>query len=294
MFQMLHNDPAIKYAHERDYLLEIVNTIAIPRPYGSENHQFVKNYIKQELGSQALEIHGNILVGEPSTATILVGAHYDSCPDTPGADDNASAVAVMLLARRLVQQAGKFDSNILFVAFDREEVHKIDGVTHEGIAGSYEFVQWLVKEYPKNKLKEAHILEMVGYTSYNQVNPLPGLLKDFPERGDFLGLLADKDCKKTIENILKITTTLPITALLLEQGAKKGIDLWALPDDILRSDHLSFWEASIPAIMWTDTANFRNPNYHKITDRADTLDYTFMEETARVLTTHLVRNAKAK
>jgi Zn-dependent M28 family amino/carboxypeptidase len=45
-----------------------------------------------------------------------------------------------------------------------------------------------------------------------------------------------------------------------------------------RSDNHSFWTAGIPAIMITDTANFRNPNYHKPTDTPDTLDYDRLAE----------------
>jgi hypothetical protein len=52
---------------------------------------------------------------------------------------------------------------------------------------------------------------------------------------------------------------------------------------VLRSDHAPFWEADIPALMWTDTAEFRNPNYHQATDTPDTLDYAFMTEVARLL-----------
>ena len=50
-----------------------------------------------------------------------------------------------------------------------------------------------------------------------------------------------------------------------------------------RSDHAPFWSQGIPALMWTDTAEFRNPNYHQPTDTPETLDYDFMAEVARLL-----------
>ena len=53
--------------------------------------------------------------------------------------------------------------------------------------------------------------------------------------------------------------------------------------DIFRGDHAPFWMAGIPAIMITDTANFRNPHYHRPTDTADTLDYDFMGDVTRAL-----------
>jgi Zn-dependent M28 family amino/carboxypeptidase len=63
--------------------------------------------------------------------------------------------------------------------------------------------------------------------------------------------------------------------------------MYKLSPDIFRSDHANFWEASIPAVMWTDTSNFRNPNYHKASDTPDTLDYDFMGQVALMLA-HLV------
>jgi hypothetical protein len=56
---------------------------------------------------------------------------------------------------------------------------------------------------------------------------------------------------------------------------------------VFRSDHAPFWAEGIPALMETDTAEFRNPNYHKPTDTPDTLDYRFMTEVARLLS-HVV------
>ena len=53
--------------------------------------------------------------------------------------------------------------------------------------------------------------------------------------------------------------------------------------NVLRSDHAPFWKAGIPALMWTDTAEFRNPHYHRESDTPDTLDYAFMAEVARIL-----------
>jgi hypothetical protein len=51
--------------------------------------------------------------------------------------------------------------------------------------------------------------------------------------------------------------------------------------DASRSDHAAYWEHNLPAIMITDTANFRNPNYHRPSDRIDTLDFEFMTEVTR-------------
>jgi Peptidase family M28 len=49
------------------------------------------------------------------------------------------------------------------------------------------------------------------------------------------------------------------------------------------SDHASFWDAGLPALMVTDTAFFRNPNYHLPSDTLDTLDFTFMAQLVKSL-----------
>jgi Zn-dependent M28 family amino/carboxypeptidase len=47
-----------------------------------------------------------------------------------------------------------------------------------------------------------------------------------------------------------------------------------------RSDHASFWDAGYPAVVLTDTANFRNPHYHRATDTVDTLNLEFLSGVA--------------
>jgi hypothetical protein len=62
---------------------------------------------------------------------------------------------------------------------------------------------------------------------------------------------------------------LPVEALFL------SFNVWILPETRL-SDHASFGDAGLPALMVTDTAFFRNPNYRLASDTIDTLDFTFM------------------
>ena len=57
---------------------------------------------------------------------------------------------------------------------------------------------------------------------------------------------------------------------------------------LMRSDHAPFWEANMPAVMWTDTSEFRNPNYHKLTDTPDTLDYPFLRAVTTLLTVRVL------
>ena len=70
-------------------------------------------------------------------------------------------------------------------------------------------------------------------------------------------------------------------------------DGWILPETRM-SDHASFWDAGLPALMVTDTAFFRNPNYHLPSDTIDTLDFTFMAELVKSLELALLELPSAR
>ena len=63
-----------------------------------------------------------------------------------------------------------------------------------------------------------------------------------------------------------------------------------LPWVLNRSDHVPFWWAGIPAIMWTDTSEYRNPHYHLPSDLPETLDYDFLARTSRLLLATLLHS----
>jgi len=260
------------------YLREIVEKLSFPRVYGTAANFKARDVVVAEckmLGT--CSIWGetqNIVLGDLNTARILIGAHYDSVAGTPGADDNASAVAVML---GVMKAAGPLP-HVAAVAFNCEE---------SGLTGSREFVQLLPQDHG---LEEVHVLEMVGYRSRepnSQKDPLPGL-NQIPTTGDFLGIVGNDG--PSVERILKAggTVSIPVVGLALPAGIPLNLISSASPH-LLRSDHASFWEhgeqsgRAIPATMWTDTAEFRNPNYHQPTDTPDTLDYEFMAEVAELL-----------
>jgi Zn-dependent M28 family amino/carboxypeptidase len=202
---------------------------------------------------------------------LLLGAHYDSVPGTPGADDNGSAVAACLECARLAK-ANDVGST-MFVFFNREE---------DGLLGSQQFVAYL-KSDTNWKIDEAHVFEMVGFCSHapgsQRTPPGPPLLKA-PDVGDFLGLIANGGSNAIAEKLLTLAATYipqsPVIALKMYLGMEK------LFGHLHRSDHAPFWQAGIPAIMWTDTAEFRNPNYHQVTDTPDTLDYEFLAQVTRL------------
>ncbi len=210
---------------------------------------------------------GNVISGDPRAARVLVGAHYDAVPGTPGADDNASALAVLLVAAQAIGPS----LDACFVAFNGEEC---------GLLGSRGFV----KRLGRNRLEEAHVLEMVGYASRepdSQQNPIPPVR--VPTVGDFLGLVGTHGSRRALDRVLALagSSKVPVQGLYLPPVPLAAIR--GLAPHVLRSDHAPFWEAGVPALMWTDTAEFRNPNYHGPTDTPETLDYEFMTGVARLL-----------
>jgi Zn-dependent M28 family amino/carboxypeptidase len=256
-----------------DDLREVVARIAVSRVRGTPENAAVREVVAGLLAAaqagRGVEIDaaGNVVAGDPGRARILVGAHYDAVPGTPGADDNASAVAALLAAARAVGPR----ADVCFVAFDGEECD---------LAGS----RHLVERLGRNRLEQVHVLEMVGYTGLgpgSQRNPIPPL--SVPDVGDFLGLVGTHRSARALDHALACAgaSAIPVHGLylpLVPLGAVRQV-----APHVFRSDHAPFWHEGIPALMWTDTAEFRNPNYHQPSDTPDTLDYTFLAEVARLL-----------
>jgi len=265
-----------------DFLHEVVKTIAIPRHYTSEsqNNRFTAQWIARQLKSYGYHsfFQGtyknvvSVLPGGNGGPLVLIGAHYDSVPDSPGADDNASAIAALLACAKAIVHYEK-DAHVCFVAFNREE---------DGLMGSWDFV---TNYLPKSGLmvRQAHILEMVGYCSHSpgSQNMPPEVPIEIRDVGDFLGLIGNRRSNALIDDILKQSksyiTGLPVLGLKVYHGLEKYIS------HLRRSDHAPFWKTGIPALMWTDTSEFRNPNYHQWSDTPDTLDYVFLRRVTQLL-----------
>lgn len=263
-------------------LIEIVGKIAIPRHFrfDAENNQAVRDWIFSQFTSFGYETHfqgaySNVIALNKkikSSSLMLVGAHYDSVPNCPGADDNASAVAALMVCARMISEFAP-QIPVCFAAFNCEE---------DGLVGSRDFVNSYLSKTDL-KIDEVHILEMIGYaTERPDSQTLPaGLPIKVPNVGNFLGIMGNSDSNKLIDNLLALGKTylpdLPVMGLKIYLGAEK------LLPDLGRSDHLPFWEKRIPALMWTDTAEFRNPNYHKSSDTPETLNYSFLKMVTQLL-----------
>jgi Zn-dependent M28 family amino/carboxypeptidase len=267
-----------------------VDVLAFPRHYVVERKA---NVHARDLLLGVLENFGytlmlqgsydNIVVTSGGTLEgpfLLLGAHYDSVPGSPGADDNGSAVALCLECARLIKEHAV--GRAMIVLFNREE---------DGLLGSREFVQHLASQSTWS-VEEAHVFEMVGYCTHapgSQRMPpgLPGVAA--PDVGDFLGLLANRHSNAIAENVLGLAATyvpgFPVIALKVYLGMERFFE------HLHRSDHAPFWAAGLASIMWTDTSEFRNPHYHLASDTAATLDYDYLANVTRVVLARVLARA---
>jgi Peptidase family M28 len=263
-------------------LRAFVEMIAFPRHYLAERKANVRARdlllkLLKGFGYDSPVLQGaydNIVVASSAALDgpqLLLGAHYDSVPGTPGADDNGSAVAVCLECARLIKQHDIGSTMIAF--FNREE---------DGLLGSSEFVAHLEGQSSWS-IEESHIFEMVGFCTRapnSQAVPpgLPGVVA--PDVGDFLALIANQHSNATAEKLIRLAASYipksPVLALKIYMGIERFVG------HLHRSDHAPFWRAGIPSIMWTDTAEFRNPHYHRATDTPDTLDYEFVSQVTKL------------
>ena len=274
----------------QEKLQAYVDMLAFPRHYVAERKANVR---ARDLLLRLLERFGYkpILQGaydnivavsgpEQEGPFLLLGAHYDSVPGCPGADDNGSAVAVCLECARLLK-ANQIGGTMI-VLFNREE---------DGLLGSRDFVSEMAAR-SAGIIEEAHIFEMVGFCtraagSQRMPPGLPGVAA--PDVGDFLGLLANRYSNDLAESLLALAATyvpsFPVLALKIYLGIEKYFG------HLLRSDHAPFWEAGIASLMWTDTSEFRNPHYHLVSDTPDTLDYDFLSNVTQLALARAVSQA---
>jgi Peptidase family M28 len=275
----------------RDALREHVDALAVdigPRtPLNGDSLVRAAKYIRSVFEEAGLPVRQqdyqyydqrvtNVLATH-STATgasayYVIGAHYDTVPGTPGADDNASAVAVMLeLARRLSRE--RLKAPVLFAAFTLEE----PPAYLTGHQGSRIFVRSC--RTSGDRVLGAIILEIVGFTAAHQHYPYLARWPGYPAEGTFIGIIANWRSWRVGRAVLRgfrKNSGLPVESLFLPFNGR------LLPETRL-SDHASFWDAGLPALMITDTAFFRNPNYHLPSDTIDTLDFTFMAKLVKSL-----------
>lgn len=205
---------------------------------------------------------------DPSQPVLEIGAHFDTVPGSPGADDNGSGVVGLLAIARYFARRPLL-RGVRFCFFGREET---------GLMGSKAHQLWLDKE--GRPFAGCVVFEMIGCrnrTERSQGSPfrIPFLLWP-PKTGDFIALLSNRKSRPLATLFQKARPlgrdSIPVYPITRVGGLLK---------DAVRSDHASYWRAGRPAIMLTDTANFRNPHYHKPTDTVETIDFEFLSDIAR-------------
>jgi Zn-dependent M28 family amino/carboxypeptidase len=230
-------------------------------------------------------LRGTNLIASPGAAqedaaTVLIGAHLDSVNGSPGADDNASGVAVVLETARLLTRL-RIAPPVTLAVFDMEEL---------GLIGARHAARELSRS---RRIAGMICLESVGYfTDAPGSQQLPvGFSVAFPRvsaavkaggrRGNFTLVVHRRSsaAASLAWQRAAAATSVSLPSLLLRDPRPDGplgmlIGLAVPPVNHLgRSDHAPFWNRRVPALMLTDTANFRNPHYHRSTDLPATLDF---------------------
>jgi Peptidase family M28 len=282
------SDPAgVAACVDQQRLLADLQAIVGPRPPGSVHHREVGSHCDTVLAELGFSIErerfatGVNVLGTLAGARadrVLIGAHYDHIPGCAGADDNASGVAAVLeLARVLARKP--WDRTLVVACWDDEE---------SGLVGSRAHVAARTDSSPA--IAVAFNFDGIGVARREpgtQAVPT-GLGVLFPaavaelhargDRGDFIAVLTDHQAAVHARRFAAHAATLELPTTVLELSR-----LWItlpLAIDLRRSDHAPFWDAGIPAVMLSDTAEFRTPSYHcrSAPDTIDRLDLKFMRD----------------
>ena len=222
---------------------------------------------------QTVPAHGrqyrNVIArfGVGNGSKLVVGAHYDACGDTPGADDNASGVAALIELSYLLGRTPP-EREIELVAYVLEE----PPFFRTPLMGSAVHAESISAE--KDEIVGVIVLEMVGYfnnTKGSQSYPSLLLKLIYPSRGNFIAVVGRWDQGRWVKNVkmgMKGATDLPVYSIRAP-AFFPGIDF---------SDHINYWPLGLDALMITDTAFYRNREYHTSGDTADRLDYKRMSK----------------
>ena len=213
---------------------------------------------------------------------VLVLAHFDTVAGSPGADDNASGVAVLL---ELAAALGDFlpEKTLQFVGVNLEE-NGDEEVSGTGLRGSRALARLARSE--GWEIEAVVVLESVGFAAAGAVQSAPaGLPLEVPKVGDFVAVVGNERSRGVVERFI-----------LGASGCGEGLRVvpvvvpgnGELFRDTRRSDHAPFWDEGYPAVMLTDTTNFRSPHYHEPSDTFDTLNLAFAASVCRATAALLV------
>lgn len=267
-------DPARLETHVRKLSVELG-----PRDESHvENLDRVAAYIKDEfsqttplVSEQPYRLEGksyrNVIAqfGPETEERIIVGAHYDTAGPLPGADDNASGVAGLIeLARLLGRQSPPLRVELVAFTLEEPPYFRTTGM------GSSVHAESLRQH--NVRVRAMFSLEMIGYFSDapgSQQFPIGPLSVFYPSTGNFIGVvgrLGDWSLVRRTKAAMRKASPLPVYSINAP-GIVPGVDF---------SDQLNYWRAGYDAVMITDSAFYRNRNYHTAQDTAEKLDYKRM------------------
>lgn len=219
-------------------------------------------YIAAQLGEHRVQefMSGGRMVRnlEVGSGKVVVGAHYDTVPGSPGADDNASAVAALIELARMGLPAR-------FVAFANEEMPYF----HTNEMGSQAWAQ--AARARGDEVDAMLSLEMLGCYSDepgSQRYP-PGVSLLYPDRGNFIAFVGDIGARSLVRRAIGAFRR-------HARFPSEGLAAPAVIKGVTHSDHWPFRLAGFQAIMVTDTAYNRYPHYHLPSDTPEKLDYLRM------------------
>jgi Zn-dependent M28 family amino/carboxypeptidase len=210
--------------------------------------------------------------------TIVLGAHYDVCGEQQGADDNGSGVAGLLETGRLLQNKN-LNYSIELVAYTLEE----PPFFRTEFMGSAVHAAHLIKS--ESNIRGMISLEMIGYFSdeaNSQDYPLKFLKRIYGTKGNYITLVNRFNKGRFARTFTRIysNTNHILAKKFTGPQSLTGIDF---------SDHLNYWNQGISALMLTDTAFYRNKNYHETTDTIECLDIHRMSKVIDALVETLLK-----
>lgn len=192
---------------------------------------------------------------------IIVGAHYDTVPGSPGANDNGTAVVANLaLARAFADIAVGRSLRLAFFVNEESPYHMTPNM------GSLRYAQEL--RTAGERVVGMISLEMLGcflHAPESQRYPVSWMSSLYPTRGNFLAVVGNIASRRWLHQIVRglRESEIPVEGLAAPNWLR----------DIFRSDHAAFWQCGYPAVMVTDTANFRYRHYHTAEDTIDKIDF---------------------
>ena len=207
---------------------------------------------------------------------VLVLAHFDTVSASPGADDNASGIAVLLELAAIFSRLS-FEKTVQFVGVNLEE-NSEEGTSGTGTRGSRALATRAKKE--GWDIEGVLVLESVAFAGESARQTVPaGLPLEVPQQGDFLAAIGNERSRGLVQGfaqaVLRYEVSLPVVPMVVP-GNGEGIFR-----DTRRSDHAPFWDRGYPAVLLTDTTNFRNPHYHQPSDTLETLNLAFAAEVCK-------------